>query len=153
MVDKNVRLESKITINKPLPEVFDYVRHIRNQDNYSVWNMQDPGMKKDYIGTDGQVGFIYRWNGNNKVGEGEQEIKRIVPNERVDMELRFKRPMEDTAQSSMTTAAKSAVQTEVSWSFNSRMKFPMTIMKPMMVGMLNKALKQGLHNLKSTLEK
>lgn len=153
MVDKNVRLESRITINKPLSEVFGYIRHIKNQDNYSVWNMQDPGMKKEYFGTDGQAGFIYRWNGNNKVGEGEQEIKKIVPDERVEMELRFKRPMEDTAQSAMTAMAKGAAQTEVSWSFHSRMKFPMTIMKPMLTGMLNKALEQGLQNLKRELEK
>lgn len=150
-----VTIEDTIVINKPVDEVFDYIRHVKNQDNYSTWNMMDPDMKKEYSGTDGQVGFVYKWDSQKQsnVGAGEQEIKAIVPNKSLDMELRFKRPMEDVAQSKFTTEAVGDNQTKVKWGFYSRMKFPMTIMKPVMTGMLRKALVIGLQNLKKEVEK
>lgn len=152
---KQVNIVDTIIINKPIGEVFEYIRHMKNQDHYSVWNRMDPDMKKEYSGTDGQVGFVYKWDSakQKNVGAGEQEIMKIVPNERVEMELRFKRPMEDTAHATLYTRAKGGSQTEVKWGFYSRMKFPMTIMKPLMVGMLKKSLSGGLADLKKELEK
>src|SRR5690348_6071570 len=77
-------IERAITINKPKHEVFSYVRLLKNQDHYNKWVMMDPGMKKDHRGVDGTVGFIYAWDSNNKqVGKGEQEIKKIVEDERI----------------------------------------------------------------------
>lgn len=150
-----VSIEDTIIINKPVDEVFNYIRHVKNQDHYSTWNMMDPEMKKDYSGIDGEVGFVYKWDSSKKknVGAGEQEIKAIVPNQRMEMELRFKRPMDDIAQSTMTTEAVGANQTKVMWGFYNKMKFPMTIVKPVMTGMLRQALVTGLHNLKKELEK
>lgn len=152
---KEVNIEDTVVINKPVSEVFDYVRYIKNQDNFSTWNMMDPEMKKEYRGTDGQVGFVYAWDSAKvkNVGAGEQEITNIVPNESVDMELRFTRPMQDVAKARMTTKSIGPNQTEVMWGFYSRMKFPMTIMKPLMQGMLKKSLSQGLTTLKTVLEK
>src|ERR1044071_3254318 len=104
LTNKQVDIEDTITINKPIGEVFNYISHIKNQDNYSAWNMMDPDMKKEYSGTDGQVGFVYKWDSNKKknVGAGEQEIKSIVPGKSIEMELRFLRPMQDVARSRMT---------------------------------------------------
>ena len=59
-------------------------------------------MKKNYSGTDGQVGFIYSWDSQNKnVGAGEQEITGIEEGHKIDFELRFKRPMEQSASSAI----------------------------------------------------
>jgi uncharacterized protein YndB with AHSA1/START domain len=150
-----VEIEDTVVINKPIDQVFDYIRHIKNQDNYSTWNMMDPEMKKEYSGTDGQVGFIYKWDSNKEknVGAGEQEIKSIIPNKSLDMELRFKRPMEDVAYAKFTTETVGTNQTKVMWGFYNTMKGPMKIMKPIMTGMLRKALVAGLQNLKKELEK
>ena len=49
-------------------------------------------MKKEFKGTDGKAGAVSYWNGNKEVGEGEQEIKRIVENEVIETELRFLNP-------------------------------------------------------------
>lgn len=152
---KQVNIEDKIIINKPVEVVFEYIRHIKNQDEFSVWNRMDPDMKKEYRGTDGQVGFIYSWDSskNKNVGAGEQEITAIVPNQSIEMELRFKRPMEDIAKARMTTTSHGPNQTEVMWGFYNRMKFPMTIMKPIFMSMLKKSLTGGLHSLKAVLER
>lgn len=152
---KEVNLEDKIIINKPVEEVFGYVSHIKNQDNFSVWNRMDPDMKKEYRGTDGQVGFVYAWDSSKvkNVGAGEQEIASIEPNHSIDMELRFTRPMQDVAKARMTTKSLGPNQTEVMWGFYNRMKFPMTIMKPLMTGMLKKSLNNGLQTLKAVMER
>jgi len=56
---REMRIERSISIDKPINQVFDYLRITKNQDNFSTWNMTDPDMKKEYQGTDGQVGFVY----------------------------------------------------------------------------------------------
>ncbi len=151
----DVKIEDTIVINKPIDQVFDYIRHMKNQDKYSTWNMMDPEMKKEYSGTDGQVGFVYKWDSNKvkNVGAGEQEIKSITPNKSMEMELRFTRPMQDVAHSKFVTELVATNQTKVMWGFYSKMKFPMTIMKPLLTGMLRKALVTGLQNLKKEVEK
>ena len=66
-------VEREITISKPKQVVFEYVKFLKNQDNYSKWATMDPNMKKDYRGTDGTVGFVSAWESQaDSVGKGEQ---------------------------------------------------------------------------------
>jgi uncharacterized protein YndB with AHSA1/START domain len=153
---KDYAVVREITINKPKQEVFDYVKFLKNQDNYSKWAMMDPNMKKTYTGTDGTVGFVSAWDSQEKnVGAGEQEIKGITNGERIDFELRFKRPFEATDYAYMTTEDAGNNQTKVKWGFNGKMKYPMNLMLLCMDmdKMLGKDLDTGLSNLKSILEK
>lgn len=111
---KDYEVEREITIDKPKEEVFDYVKFLKNQDNYSKWATMDPEMKKTYRGTDGTVGFVSAWESDNKdVGIGEQEIKKITEGERIDFELRFFEPFESTEPAYMTTESVSENQTKV----------------------------------------
>jgi hypothetical protein len=74
-IKKDYAVEREIVINKPKTDVFDYIKYLKNQDNYSKWNKIDPNMKKAYTGTDGTVGFISAWESKDEnVGVGEQEI-------------------------------------------------------------------------------
>lgn len=86
---KEYRIVREIEIHVPEEKVFDYIRQLKNQDNFNKWVMTDPTMKKEFKGTDGTVGFIYGWNGNKKAGEGEQEITAIEENKSIDTEIRF----------------------------------------------------------------
>ena len=96
-VRKDYAVVREVTINKPSQEVFDYVKFLKNMGNYSVWAKLDPNMKKEYRGTDGTVGFVSAWESNVKnVGTGEQEITKIVPGQRLDVELRFVKPFKST---------------------------------------------------------
>jgi uncharacterized protein YndB with AHSA1/START domain len=155
-VKKDYAVEKEIVINKPKTEVFDYIKHLKNQDNFSIWAKADPNMKKEYKGTDATVGFVSAWESNEKnVGMGEQEIKNIVEGERIDFELRFKKPFEATDNAFMTTEAVADAQTKVKWGFNGKMNYPMNIMLLFMDmdKMLGKDLEDGLKNLKGELEK
>jgi len=140
-LSKEYRIEREITINRPNEQVFDYVKHVKNQLHYSKWVMTDPNSKMSYRGTDGTIGFVMAWDSTNKnVGKGEQEITGINDGRQVDMEVRFEKPFKGTSFTHMTTTAISPTQTQVKWTF---------------VGMRNYAMKllHFLVNLKKVLEK
>ena len=153
---KEYTVERSITINKPKQEVFDYIKLLKNQDNFSVWAKKDPNMKKEYTGTEGTVGFVSAWDSDNKdVGKGEQEITKIEEGNRVDYALRFLKPMEGNATAYLSTEAAAETQTNVKWGIQGRMAYPMNIMQLFMNmdKMLGADLEQGLANLKEILEK
>jgi hypothetical protein len=155
-VSKKYVVEREITINAPKDSVFNYVKLLKNQDYYSVWNQKDPFSKKTYSGTDGTVGFIAGWaSTNEEVGTGEQEITNIVNGERIDLALRFKIPFESSDKAYMTTNAVTPTQTKIKWGFDGTMTYPMNLMIPLFdfEGMLGKDLQRGLENLKEILEK
>jgi uncharacterized protein YndB with AHSA1/START domain len=155
-VKKDYAVEREVTINKPKAEVFNYIKYLKNQDHYSKWNQIDPAMDKKYQGTDGTVGFIYFWDSKMKeAGKGEQEIKNIQEGERIDFEVRFKKPFESVAPVYMITESADDNQTKVKWGFKGRMPYPMNIMQLFMdlPGMIGNDLQTGLDNLKNILEK
>jgi uncharacterized protein YndB with AHSA1/START domain len=152
-VDKNYRITREIVIDRPRQEVFSYIKFLKNQEKYSKWVMMDPNMKKEYRGTDGTVGFVYAWNGNNQAGEGEQEIKSIQEGEKLDLEIRFKRPFEGVTKTSFITEAVPANQTKVIWGMSGRSKYPLNFTNLFIDNMLGKDIDISLRNLKAILEK
>ncbi|CAM3731894.1 SRPBCC family protein [Flavobacterium chungbukense] len=152
---KEYAVEREITINKPVDTVFNYVRSLKNQNEFSVWANTDPKMKVNYKGTEGQVGSLSSWESNVKeVGVGEQEITKITENRRIDFALRFKKPMEDTAIGFMSTKALGGNQTKVKWGISGVIPYPTNIMLPMlkMDQMIGNDLQKGLENLKDKME-
>ena len=155
-VRNDYQVKREVVINKPKAEVFNYVRFLKNQDNFSVWNMKDPNSERTYKGTDGTVGFVYGWNSQmDEVGEGEQEIMNITEGERIDMMLRFKRPFESNDTAYFETNEVSPSQTKLVWGFSGGMPYPMNIMLLFMDmdAMLGPELDKGLTNLKGVMEK
>lgn len=154
-VKKDYAVEKEVVINRPEAEVFQYVRNLKNQDQFSVWNKKDPKAKKEYKGTDGEVGFVASWESENKeVGRGEQEIVNIVQDERVDVKLRFKEPFEAEDDAYFITEAISANQTKVKWGFKGHMNYPWNLMLLTfdMDKELGGALQTGLNDMKKILE-
>lgn len=154
LMGKEMNIERSITIDKPIKQVFDYLKLTKNQDNFSVWNMTDPTMKKEYQGIDGQTGFIYKWDSTNKnVGAGEQEIKKIEKGNCIEYEVRFSRPMKNVGTPKFILDSFGSDKAKITWVFSCPTKFPMTLMKPIFQKMLGRDLEKGLSNLKEVLEK
>ena len=154
-IKKDYAVEREITINRPKAEVFDFVKYVKNQDQFSTWARKDPNMKKEYKGTDGTVGFISAWDSqNSKVGKGEQEIKKITEGERLDFELRFIKPFTATDHAYMTTESVDSSNTKVKWGFYGKMNYPMNLLLPIMNmdKMIGSDLEAGLVNLKTYME-
>ena len=152
-IKKAYYIERSIIINKPVADVFNYVAHIKNQVNYNIWVQADPNLKQEFIGTDGTVGFINTWNGNNKAGEGRQEITNIIPNERVDLQLQFIRPFKSTMLGSTLTQNVQGNSTRVTSIVSGESKYPMNLMNLVMDKMLGKDMDTNLNNLKNIIEK
>lgn len=154
---RGYHIQRSITIGKPIHEVFDYLRHLKNQDRYNKWVMTDPTMKKSYIGTDGTRGFVYQWDGNQKAGAGEQEILSIETNQQIDTVVRFRRPFKGVAHSHFITDAMAPADTtttRVQWTFSSTLKYPANIFLLIMNAekVLGKDLETSLSTLKKVLE-
>lgn len=151
---KEMVIEKKVSIDRSVAEVFEFLKETKNQDLFSVWNMKDPNMKKSYSGTDGTAGFIYSWDSTDKsVGAGSQEITRIAPDKMIEYEMRFLRPMKNVASATFLINKVVGESTLVTWTFKSPTKFPMSLFSPIFKNILGKQLQQSLQNLKALLEK
>jgi hypothetical protein len=150
---KTYNVSRSISINKSLPEVFSYLKLLKNQDNWSPWAEKDPNMKKTFIGIDGKVGIVSAWVGNKDVGEGEQEITKIVENELVASQLRFFKPFKSTSNAYLKVENHLG-GTKVTWGFSGENKFPMSIF--MLFMNMDKAVgkdfEYGLNKLQRILE-
>lgn len=141
------------TINKPRKVVFDYVKLVKNQEDYSVWVMQDPNVKMNYQGVDGTVGFKASWDSkDDNVGAGSQLITAISE-ERIDVDLHFERPMEGEAKASTRLESISENQTKITAIFYGTSSYPMNLMNFMGKKFITDAENQNLANLKEILEK
>ena len=151
---KSYDVNRSIKIGQPISKVFDYLKHLKNQTEWSPWEKKDPNMKKEFEGVDGQVGAISKWEGNKEVGVGEQEITRIVENEVVESNLRFFKPWKSESDAYLKVKEDREGDTIVTWGFSGKNKFPVSIM--MLFMNMDKAIgkdfEEGLSNLKSRLE-
>lgn len=151
-IPKEYAVEALTIVNKPKHEVFDYLKYINNQEEYSKWVKTDPNIKKTLTGVDGNVGYIYAWNGNSKAGEGEQEITGIIDGERITTEVRFVRPFKSTAHFYMTTEAESEHSTKVVWRMTGKSPYPLNLMTALMKNVLRNDMSISLNDLKKILE-
>ena len=151
-IKREYTVERNITINRHNNEVFNYIKILKNQDQYNKWVMVDPNMKKELRGTDGTVGFVYAWNGNDQAGQGEQMIKSIEEGKRLDTELHFIKPFEGRATTFVITEPLTENQTSVRWSMSGKSNYPMNFMNLFMEGLLGKDMDKSLITLKSNLE-
>ncbi|WJJ97926.1 SRPBCC family protein [Algibacter luteus] len=152
---KNYELKRSIVINKSLPEVFEYLKYIKNHNDWSPWKKKDPNMKQEFIGTDGEIGFLSKWEGNKDVGTGEQEILRIVENEVIESRLRFFKPWKSQSDAYLKVEDAGNNNTKVTWGFSGKNPIPFNIF--MMFFNLDKTVgkdfEEGLASLKIILEK
>ena len=155
LAPKSYEVNRSIVINDLLPEVFQYLKYIKNQDNWSPWKKKDPNMIQTFEGTDGEVGFISKWEGNKGVGTGEQEIKHIVENDRIETQLRFLKPWKSQSDAYMKVEEIGENETKVVWGFSGKNPIPFNIF--MLFFSFEKAVgkdfEEGLTNLKQVLEK
>ena len=142
-----------IIINAPRQKVFDYLKLLKNQDEFNKHAMTAPDRKREFKGTDGTVGFIYAWSGDKSAGQGEKEIKNIIEGKKIETEIRFVKPMRVTAAVIFETESLSDDQTKVILINTGVLKYPMNIFVPMAEKKFPKDMDESLSALKKILEK
>lgn len=148
-IPKEFNSEGEIVINKPKQEVFEYIKYVKNQDNFGVWQLSDPEMETSSEGTDGTVGFRYSWN-SKKLGKGAQVITNIVDGERMESEMFFLDFNDDANKSYLSVEEKSSNETLVKWGILGKTPYPWNLMS--LLYSMDKDFDKGLQNLKDILE-
>lgn len=150
---KQYEVNRSITINRSLPDVFNYLRYVKKQNDWSPWWKKDPHMKQTFTGEDGTVGFISAWEGNKLVGIGEQEIKKIDNNKCIISELRFFKPWKSVSEGYLNVDEEGDA-TKVTWGFRGSNPRPFNAMMLFfnMDKSVGKDFEEGLDELKSVLE-
>ena len=146
-------VKREIIIDAPRQKIFDYIKLLKNQDEFNKHAMAAPDRNREFKGTDGTVGYIYAWSGDKNAGEGEKEIKSIIEGKSIEAEIRFVKPMAATASIIMETASLSDDQTKVSWSNAGTLKYPVNLFIPMMEKSVAKDMDSSLLTLKNIFEK
>lgn len=154
LAPKNYNVFRTITVNKPKNEVFQEIRMLKKQHEWSPWSKKDPNMKVAYTGTDGEVGAKSAWVGNKEVGEGEQEITKIIAGERIEGKLRFFKPWKSEADCYFNVEDAANAATKVTWGFSGTNKFPTSIFMLFfnMDKTVGKDFEEGLASFKSLIE-
>lgn len=153
-IKKEHYVNREIIINAPRQKVFDFLKLLKNQDQFNKWATADKkNRKEEFKGTDGTVGFIYAWSGDKSAGQGEKEIKNIIEGKRIETEIRFVKPMRMSAVVIFETEALSENQTKVNLINTGVMKYPLNIFVPMAEKKFPKDMDESLSTLKNILEK
>ena len=148
LLPKDFDSQREIIINKPKQEVYEYIKYIKNQDNFGVWQLSDPDLKQSLEGEDGQVGFKYSWE-SKKLGNGSQTLTRLQEGERVESELDF--GFGEPAKAYFQLEEVAPDQTKVIWGLTGKSPYPWNLMN--LFFDVGNDFEQGLSNLKNILEK
>lgn len=149
----DMKISRSATIAAPAEAVFKIVNDFRQWDAWSPWSKLDPNMKTTLEGPPEGVGAIYKWSGNNEVGEGSTTLVESKSNEKVAMKLEFIRPFVGTADVQLSFAPEGA-GTKVTWAMQSKKPFFGKVMSLFIdcEKMCGDQFLEGLGNLKKIAE-
>lgn len=148
-------IERSVTVNKPITEVYEYLKSLENMKNWSPWSQKDPNVKNEYFGVQGTVGSSHKWESTHpEVGSGNQKILELITNQKVGFELNFITPYKSTALGAFLVEAKDQ-QTKVTWQIEMEYNFVQSIVNNvfhLMDKMVGADFEKGLSSLKEILE-
>jgi len=149
---KNGHFERSVVINAPKEKVWQHVGSTKAFNEWNPFAKADKNIVITYSGTPGTVGDSYHWKGNDQVGEGEQSVTAIVPNEKMSSDLHFIKPWDGMAKANFILTPDGN-KTKVTWTMDNELTPMMKVMKPMMESQMGKMFDQGLNDLKNIVEK
>lgn len=141
--------EGQTVINKPKQEVFEYIKHVKNQDNFGVWQRSDPDMHTTSEGVDGTVGFKYSWD-SDKLGKGAQVITHIEPGTRMESDMFFYDFDDTPSKAYISVEEQNPNQTLVRWGIKWTSPYPWNLMS--LFYNMDKDFDKGLETLKEIVE-
>jgi len=155
MGPRDYTVERSVSIARPVGDVFNYLRFLKKQEEWGPWARMDPDMEHQYSGEDGREGFISAWKGNKKVGEGEQEITRLVENEIIGSRLRFIKPFKSQSDVELRLKQRDNGETLVTWHMHGDFASPVFRIFGLFSSMdkaIGKDFEEGLGTLKKIME-
>lgn len=153
MQPSEYRVERSLTMSAPPEAIFPEVNNLRQWQHWSPWAKLDPNAKNTFDGPSSGEGAVFKWSGNDEVGEGTMTIVESRENEFVSMRLDFVRPFEDTGMSEFTFKPEGD-KTTVVWAMHGRQPFMGKLMCLFMDmdAMLGTEFEKGLASLRKIAE-
>jgi len=153
MQPSDFRVARTATMSVPAPAVFAQVNDFHNWEAWSPWAKLDPKAKTSFEGPSAGTGAIFRWAGNNEVGEGSMTITESRPSDLIRIKLEFLKPMAGTSTAEFSFKPEGD-KTAVTWSMTGKNNF---IAKAMclfmnMDKMVGGKFEEGLASMKSVVE-
>lgn len=153
MQPSEFRIERSATIAAPPEEVFAQVNDFHAWKEWSPWAKLDPQSKETYEGPEAGTGAIFKWSGNNEVGEGMMTITDSRPSELILIKLEFTRPFAATNTAEFAFKPEGN-QTRVTWAMFGKNTFMSKAIHLVMDmdKMVGANFEQGLAQMKSVAE-
>jgi len=147
------RIVRSATISAPAPAVFAQVNDFHNWEAWSPWAKLDPAAKATFEGPSAGTGAIFRWAGNDKIGEGSMTITESRPSNLIRITLEFVKPFAATNTAEFTFEPEGN-QTAVTWSMAGKNNFMAKAVSLFMNmdKMVGGKFEEGLANMKSVVE-
>lgn len=113
-----------VTRNALIPakpeDVYPHVVDLHKWTAWSPWENVDPTIQRTYSGSDSGVGAKYEWTGK-KVGAGSMRIEDAVEPNKINIDLRFTKPM-NSATPTVFTFTPEGGGTRVTWTMTGENK-------------------------------
>lgn len=147
------RVTRSANITAPQPAVFEQVNDFHKWEKWNPWGKIDPAMKQSYEGPPAGTGAIYKWAGNNQVGEGKMTITESRPSDLIRIKLEFLKPFASIADTEFTFKPQGN-QTAVTWTMSGKNKFMAKAMCLFMSmdKMIGSQFEKGLADMKTIVE-
>jgi polyketide cyclase/dehydrase/lipid transport protein len=149
----NYRVSRTAEIAAPPPAVFAQVNDFEKWDAWSPWAKLDPNAKIAFEGPKAGKGAVFKWSGNDKIGEGSMTLTESRPAELVRIKVDFVKPFEGSSNTEFTLKPQGN-RTAVTWTMFGEHNFIGKAMCLFMNGekMMSTEIDKGLSQMKSVVE-
>lgn len=132
--------------------IYQNIANFNEFVKWNPWSKMEPSAKITISGPVGQPTHLYQWIGD-KTGSGQMQITNVTPNQMVNIELKFIKPIESIADTRFDIIPQGD-STKVVWTMSGENDGIMNKwMGLMMDKMIGKDFEDGLKYLKEKSEK
>jgi hypothetical protein len=116
------RIERRMLVDAAPLDVFAQVNNFHRWEDWSPWAKLDPDAKVAFEGPPAGPGAIFKWAGNDKIGQGTMTLVENKPGEFVRVDVEFVKPFEGKNASEFTFRPQGD-RTLVTWTSTGPMTF------------------------------
>lgn len=147
------RVQRAVVIHAPPATIMALISDFHQWTVWSPWEKLDPAMTRTYGGAPKDMGSIYAWSGNSKVGAGRMEITGMNAASNVTIKLDFLEPFESHNITEFVLEPHGDTTT-VTWAMYGPSSYTTKLMGLVssMDSMIGGDFERGLSNLKAAAE-
>ena len=153
LLPSSAEVERSIVIDAPPARVFPHLNSMEAFHAWSPWADVDPATQYDFSGPAQGLGSRMTWSsGDQRVGQGSQEITASETNQRVETRLEFGDKGNGTATFLLEPQGRSTL---LRWQFNTEFGWDLMgrYVGLMLDSMIGASYDKGLRTLKARIEK